>query len=100
MRTNTEINTWEIKDNKYNLEGKARPKSWEQTDRIASVSNVDLSDKEWDNLANSYTANDLVKVKVGEEEIIVNGTDLIVAIENALHSSREAYSRDGGRRRF
>ena len=52
MKTNTEINAWEIKDNKYNLEGKARPKSWEQTERIASVSNVDLSDKEWSDLAN------------------------------------------------
>lgn len=100
MKTNTEINAWEIKDNKYNLIGNAKPKCWEQTDRIASVSNVELSDKEWSDLTNSYATNDLVKVKVGEEEIIVNGTDLIVAVENALHSSREAYGRDSGRRRF
>lgn len=100
MKTNTEINTWEIKDNKYNLIGNAKPKCWEQTDRIASVSNVELSDKEWSDLTNSYATNDLVKVKIGDTGIIVNGTDLIVAVENALHATREAYDCNGGRRRY
>lgn len=100
MRTNTEINTWEIRDNKYNLEGNARPKCLDQTDRIASVSNVDLTDKECSELTNAYIIRELVKVKIGEEEAIVDGTDLIIAIENALNSDRQVYEQNGGRRRI
>lgn len=99
MKTNTEINTWEIKDNKYNIEGTGRPKCWERADRIASVSNVEFSDKELSDLANSYITYDLVKVKVGDTEFIVAGTDLIVAVENAIHSyGRLASNRYGGLR--
>lgn len=100
MKTNTEINTWEIQANKWYKEGltNAKPKYWDKTDYIASVSNVDLTDKEWSDLTNPYATNDLVKVKIGDTGIIVNGTDLIVAVENALHTTREAYDCNGGRR--
>lgn len=100
MKTNTEINMWEIRDNKYNLIGNAKPKCWEQIDRIVSVSNVYLTDKECSELTDAYKTIEFVKVKIGEEEAIVNGTDLIIAIENALNSDREVYDRNGGRRRY
>ena len=100
MKTNTEINAWEIQANEWYKEGltNVKPKSWDRIDDIVTVSNVDLTDNEWSNLTNSYTTNDLVKVKIGEEEAIVDGTDLIIAIENALHASREAYNCNSGRR--
>lgn len=86
MKTNTEINTWEIKDNKYNLIGNAKPKCWEEANRIASVSNVDLTDKECSELTNTYKTIELVRIKIGDEEAIVDGTELIIAIENALNN--------------
>lgn len=100
MKTNTEINTWEIKDNPVYKKGliTARPKMWDKTDYIASVSNVDPTDKEWSDLTNPYVTDDLVKIKIGDTGIIVNGTDLIIAVENALHASREAYNCNSGRR--
>lgn len=100
MRTNTEINAWEIQANEWYKEGltNVNPKSWDQTADIVTVSNVHLTDKEWSDLTNPYTTNDVVKVKIGDTGIIVNGTDLIVAVENALHASREAYNCNSGRR--
>ena len=100
MRTNTEINMWEIQANEWYKEGltNVNPKSWDQADDIVTVSNIHLTDKEWSDLTNPYTTNDLVKVKIGDAAIIVNGTDLIIAVENALHASREAYNSNSGRR--
>ena len=101
MRTNSKIDAWEIQANEWYKEGlnnHVKPKSWDRTDDIVTVSNVHLTDKEWSDLTNPYTTNDLVKVTIDDAGIVVNGTDLIIAVENALHASREAYDCNSGRR--
>ena len=97
MKTNTEINTWEIKDNPVYEKGlySARPKMWDKTDHIVTISNVTISEKELEDLTSPYMATALAKIKIGNQEAIVNGADLIVAVENALHSFREECNHHG-----
>lgn len=92
MKTNTEINAWEIQDNEQRAPGTtdADSKVWKVIDHVVSVSNVSVTYDEWNKLTNPCVTYDLVTLRIGDQEVIVNGTDLRIAIDNALHIGEEA----------